>query len=379
MANLMFKEIELVDTAISWLQSRLPDDWKVGRQNRHFERTSSLNPPSELNSAIEIQANDNYVKTIAIDVRLSFTPRDAENLASRNKWTIERLAEDISVLVVTPWLSERTQDLLFKYGINYLDMAGNALIKLDNPALFLQTQGAKRNPKPTPRGLAKVRGPKAGRLIRLLVDISPPYGVGEIANFTKIGAGYISRLLDSLDREALVERGKGGRVENVAIKGLLEKWAESYEIFRSNNSSYFVSPTGPEGTLNLLSSLPADKLVAVTGSFAAVRIAPVAAPTILALYCQDISAVAQATDLLPADRGANVVLLNPFDRVVYERTAVGNTNIHYVAPSQAAVDCLTGNGRMPSEGTALIDWMVENESAWRLSSLSAAKGLASET
>ncbi|NNN22532.1 MAG: hypothetical protein HKL80_11100 [Acidimicrobiales bacterium] len=81
---------------------------------------------------------------------------------------------------------------------------------------------------------------------------------------------------------------------------------------------------------------------------------------------------------MPADRGANVVLLNPFDRVVYERTTIENTNIRYVAPSQAAVDCLTGNGRMPSEGTALIDWMVENESAWRLSSLSEAKGLASE-
>ncbi|NNN21264.1 MAG: hypothetical protein HKL80_04595, partial [Acidimicrobiales bacterium] len=287
MANLMLKETELVDIAICWLQSRLPDDWKVGRQNRHFERTGRLNAPSELNSAIEIQANDYSFKTIATDVRLSFTPRDAENLVARNKWINERLPEDISVLVITPWLSERTQDLLFKHGINYLDLAENALIKLDNPALFLRTQGAKRNPKPTSRGLAKVRGPKAGRLIRLLVDISPPYGVGEIANFTKIGAGYISRLLDSLDREALVERGKGGRVENVAIKGLLEKWAESYEIFRGNISSYFVSPSGPEDAINLLSSLPADNLVAVTGSFAAVRIAPVAAPTMLVAYCQD--------------------------------------------------------------------------------------------
>ena len=43
----------------------------------------------------------------------------------------------------------------------------------------------------------------------------------------------------------------------------------------------------------------------------------------------------------------------------------------YVAPSQAAADCLTGNGRMPAEGDALLKWMMENESLWRLDTLPA--------
>ncbi len=41
----------------------------------------------------------------------------------------------------------------------------------------------------------------------------------------------------------------------------------------------------------------------------------------------------------------------------------------YVAPSQTAVDCLTGNGRMPSEGEAVIEWMANNEAKWRKASL----------
>jgi hypothetical protein len=36
------------------------------------------------------------------------------------------------------------------------------------------------------------------------------------------------------------------------------------------------------------------------------------------------------------------------------------------APSQVAVDCLTGNGGMPAEGNAVMAWMADNESACRL-------------
>ena len=38
-------------------------------------------------------------------------------------------------------------------------------------------------------------------------------------------------------------------------------------------------------------------------------------------------------------------------------------------PSQVAADCLTGNGRMPSEGEALVTWMVENQAEWRTPSV----------
>ena len=43
--------------------------------------------------------------------------------------------------------------------------------------------------------------------------------------------------------------------------------------------------------------------------------------------------------------------------------------IRYVSPSQVVVDCLTGNGRMPSEGEALLNWMLANEQEWRPNSL----------
>jgi hypothetical protein len=94
-------------------------------------------------------------------------------------------------------------------------------------------------------------------------------------------------------------------------------------------------------------------------------LAPVAAPALLTLYCNDPDALAVPLDLLPADEGSNVAFLRPYDRVIWDRTSTAD-GISYAAPSQVAVDCLTGNGRMPAEGEALLTWMTGNESTWRL-------------
>lgn len=82
-----------------------------------------------------------------------------------------------------------------------------------------------------------------------------------------------------------------------------------------------------------------------------------------------MDATVEALDLLPADEGANVVLMQPFDPVVWERTTI-DRGVAYVAPTQIVADCLTGIGRMPAEGEAVLAWMTEDESRWRLESLS---------
>ena len=134
-----------------------------------------------------------------------------------------RSTRAIPILLVAPWLSSRTRELLASEGVNYLDLTGNALLQLENPALFIQSQGADRDPSPAPRSKARIRGPKAGRLIRTLADVRPPYGVRALAGATALAPGYISRLLTSLDDDALVERTKRGGVESVEVAGLLRR------------------------------------------------------------------------------------------------------------------------------------------------------------
>lgn len=284
-----------------------------------------------------------------------------------------RTVSRVSVLVVAPWLSARTQGVLRAEEINYVDLTGNAWIRSEQPAVFINSVGATRNPEPAQREPARLRGAKAGRLVRALVDIRPPYGVRGLARATKLNPGYVSRLLDALDREALVDRSNKGEVTAVDYRALLLRWAETYQVFKSNEVSRFIAPDGAPQALAKLQSLATRGRFAVTGSFAAVRRAPVAAPVLLTAYVDELSATADALHLLPADEGANVVLLRPFDSAAWERLELGD-GIAYVAPSQAAADCLTGTGRMPAEGQALLAWMDQNEAAWRVPSLTALTG-----
>ncbi|MGO9911673.1 MAG: hypothetical protein ACLPQS_10985 [Acidimicrobiales bacterium] len=302
-----------------------------------------------------------------VEAKRNLMPKDAEQMFSGLARRYRQLNPyNAPILVVAPWISARTREVLIAEGFNYIDLTGNARVEITtNPVLFLSYQGADRDPQPAQRGKARVRGPKAGRLIRFLCDVAPPYTVSEIASSTRLTPGYVSRLLDSLDDEALVVRTKRGQVTSTDVSGLLRRWTESYDVFKTNRAWLFVAPQGPA---DLLRRLADNKEVAVTGSFAAVRMAPVAAPTLLTAYGRDAQATATAFGLLPADRGANVVLLTPFDEVVWERTTA-EEGICYVSPSQIAVDSLTGNGRMPSEGEALLTWMMENETDWRAPSV----------
>ena len=148
----------------------------------------------------------------------------------------------------------------------------------------------------------------------------------------------------------------------------MRRWVETYDVLKSNETRHFIAADGARKALERLRNIGSDRRSAVTGSFAAVRWAPVAAPALLLVYVEDFSGVAEELNLLPTDEAANIVLLRPFDPVVWVRT-VTEDDVAYVAPSQAAADCLTGTGRMPAEGEALVKWMTENEERLRRAAL----------
>jgi hypothetical protein len=355
---------DLVESAIAWLDQSLPESWEVSRSQRAVA-VAGDRVQRTLDAAIDIRSNTGTYTTLAVEARNAFSPRDAELLFSGLARSLRAIANHIPVLVVAPWLSPRTQELLAAEDINYLDLAGNARLQLDNPAVYVKTVGSQRNPAPAVRGQARLRGAKAGRLVRLLVDVQPPYGVRELAAAAELNPGYVSRLLDTLDREALIDREPRGPVRSVDVSALLRRWAQTYDVFRANQATAFLAQSGPAAVLERLAAgTERGGRVAITGSFAAVRRAPVAAPTFLTVYCDDPPEVAAALRLLPADTGANVALLRPFDPVVWTRVERAN-GLSYAAVSQTAVDCLTGNGRMPAEGEALLGWMAENEGQWR--------------
>lgn len=82
------------------------------------------------------------------------------------------------------------------------------------------------------------------------------------------------------------------------------------------------------------------------------------------IYVGDAEVAASTLRLRRADSGANVLLLQPFNDIVFARST-DHAGVTYAAPSQVAADLLTGPGRGPAEGEELLRWMEHHEHDWR--------------
>jgi hypothetical protein len=174
--------------------------------------------------------------------------------------------------------------------------------------------------------------------------------------------GSLSRTLDLLDREGLVTRDDRGSVTALDWERTIRRWSQDYEFARSNRVAYYLDPRGVGSATAKLADV--KWTYAVTGALAAQRFAPIAPARQAAIYVEDSARAAERLKLRPADAGANVILAEPFDPVVFQRTTLRDAT-RVVAPAQLAVDLLTGPGREPSEGNELLSWMRANEDAWR--------------
>lgn len=335
-----------LDEAVGWLREALPDGW-----------TTSVTRRAPGGGGIRITAPSGSGAELEVRTLKDAPPRSVATLA----------LDDGPNLVVADWLSNRAQQVLRGRGAGFLDTTGNAEIRLTEPGLFIRTEGANHNPSPVSTKGPNLRGPKAWALLRTLVEVPPPLGVRELAETVDVDAGYVSRVLRVLETELLVTREPRGPIAAVEWEGVIRRASSTYALFDANVSTTWVATSGPERLLDDLAGKRCGRW-AVTGSFAAGRVAPVAAPEQAVIFADDIERLARAGRLLPATQGANVVLLEPFDPIVFDRT-VTSGRITNVSVAQAALDCLRGNARMPAEGEALLAWMRKNEPRWRTGAL----------
>ncbi len=151
-------------------------------------------------------------------------------------------------------------------------------------------------------------------------------------------------------------------ITSVDWAALLRRWSEQYSPLKSGRVAWFLAPRGLAPVVDKLKTLRSGYVV--SGSWAANLYAPVAPARLLLCYADDVQKLAQTLELRQVDAGMNVALVRPFDQIVSERTSKRD-RLTVAALTQVAVDLLTSPGRGPNEAEALMEWMQENESAWR--------------
>ena len=161
-------------------------------------------------------------------------------------------------------------------------------------------------------------GRGAGRALRAVVDFRPPYGVSELAGRANVSPATLARVIDLLVRDALVTRDARGRVNDVDWDGCLRRWSKDYEFATSNQTTAFLAPRGLSDVTSKLATV--KWRYALSGSLAAQAFSEIAPARFGMLYVEDVETAVRQLDLREVDSGANVLIAEPFDPVVFERT-----------------------------------------------------------
>jgi hypothetical protein len=306
----------------------------------------------------ELTAPDRRKGTLSLETKARLDPKGARALVE----AVRQARIQGALIVISRYLSEDTRARLQEGNLSYLDLTGNVRIVLSEPGLFIETQGASQDPEREERPARSLRGPKAGRIVRALIDRKEPPGVRELAALTKINAGYVSRVLELLDQQALVTRVGHGKLQSVDWPALLRRWAKEAPLETRGRVQTYLEPRGLSALLARLAK--SEERYVVTGGLAAAAAAPTAPTRLGTIWVRDAAEAAKHLGLRAVEAGANLLLIEPNDEGVFDG-AMQREGIWYAAPSQAAADLLTSPGRGPAEGEELIGWMRMNEDAWR--------------
>jgi hypothetical protein len=335
--------------AVDAVRRRLPPGWAV-----------DLRPGGDGDDELlTVRSPDGRRAKLKVVSRRRVLPRDVAHLVAQPSRAGGRL-------LVAPFLSPRAQELLADANASYVDETGNLRVVLSDPAVFIEGRGADRDPQQQPRPLRSLKGAAAARVVRALCDFLPPYGVRTLAERSSTPLGTVSRVVSLLEEEALISRDEKKAITAVDWPALVKRWVADYDVRTSNVQSSYLEPRGLAALGPKLANVGP---YAVTGSLAAPG--SVAPARLGMIYVQNAQRAAGILELAPADAGANVWLLEPYDKVVFERTqsvSYGQTprlSIVAAAPSQVVADLMTSPGRGPQEAEALVERMKANEHAWR--------------
>lgn len=340
------QERQIFKQVLEVIRRRLPAGWAIKEA-----ATAKANAAADI--LVQIKSPSGERATMLVEVKKRVYPNALGAALTQ--------ADGRNKILISSFIPPAARRQLIARGIGFADPTGNVRLMLSKPGLFVEAAGATSDPTPRvpKRSLKSVT---ASRVIRALIDTRPPFRLTEVVARSRADAGLVSRLLLQLEQEGLLTRQARGAVTEVNWDELIRRWAQEYRVTKNNAATYMLEP---RGLTPLLSGLRSTTLrYALTGSVAASMRAAVAPPALAMLYVEDPTDVTEELKLRPARTGGNVVLLVPRDSLPFEGTT-RDQDLVLAAPSQVAADLLTGPGRSSSEAEAFLDWMKDNEGAWR--------------
>ncbi|MEJ1156108.1 hypothetical protein [Microbacterium marmarense] len=261
-------------------------------------------------------------------------------------------------VLVAPFLSPPVRDELERCGWSYWDATGNMRIRSTEPVVWIDRAGASRNPDPGvsvgAQRLRSLKGKAASEVVVRLLSTGNAASVRELARNTGAGVATVSRVIELLRADEVVEVGSG-EIHVPDRVALARRWAQDYGFERTFKPERYVSLLGEDIALNRLGR--SGLRFAVTGSRAASaefglrsRVAPLPATGVW-LYSDDVGGVERVMDLAPDRRGNILVADSEF--LGEGREGAQDTDPPIARSWRIIGDLLAAGGRMTAIGEEL--------------------------
>ena len=340
----MMKSADLEVLAIEALQNLLERNPKI--------KIDEIGPPppSSTDRSVDIVASIrafNHRYKVICEVKSNGEPRHAHNAALQLRDAIAHMKTDALPVLIAPFLSEKSREVCSEYGINYLDLHGNALFQAPGILIDVSVPG---RPVSEKRVLKSLFSPKAAEILHtLLCDPKRAWRVAELAGATQSSLGQVSNV-----RKLLLER-KWAKVGNDGMvlsdpDSLLDAWRDVYRRPFGYSTKIYTHLHGfafEKAAKKIFLTLGPDESVAFASFSAAQLLAPYARAATYYFYA-DKKGVARIEDVLQAsnvNKGENVEVLVLKDQGLLANTVEPVPNVICTNPVQTYLDLWISGGR----------------------------------
>ncbi len=287
-----------------------------------------------------------------VEVKSQGEPRLVRVAVAQFKEYLKDLKNSYGVLVA-PYLSDTSRQICRDAGIGCIDLAGNAYLSFKN--IFIDKRG-KPNPFPVARVSRSVFSPKSSRLLRVLLAApSKRWNVENMSREAGISMGLTSRVKQTLLAQEWIEE-VNKTFYLVKPEEMLNRWVSNYSYQKNPAFSFYSNRSEEE--LEAAVKKECDKRNYAYGLalFSGARkVAPFVRFMRFFSYIDgSIENLAAALQLKKVESGANVVLIQPYDKgVFYGLQNIGGINV--VSDIQLYLDLKGYKGRGEDAAQAILE------------------------
>lgn len=288
---------------------------------------------------------------LIVECKSSGQPRYIRDAMVRMGQEIFRSHELTRGLVVAPYISPASRELLQQSNIGWLDLAGN--VRIVFPRFHLEISKADRDPFATKREQRSLFFPKSARLLKLLLrQPQVSWRVADLAEAARVSLGQVSNVRRALiEREwAKADRGEGLRLTQP--EALLDAWRDDglhkpSVAVRGHTLKHSRALDEALAAVFAERQIEGDCRVLLASHSVARRVAPYARMAGEYFYATEsgLRLLEQHLEFTPADKGENVTIYRPSDDGLWMETMPVRPPLEGTGPIQTYLDLLTTGER----------------------------------